>query len=539
MSGPKVMSLDEMRIRQEVEERLNLIQEIYRLDERLKRQFDSCERICDALESVKDSVEANEILKIVRSRQKSIKSIQSEQSSRLSTLGNEELRMYLSKMNTTVQDNDKTIIDANKRSAELKSRYQGVLKECINSLNKIKSQSINAVEIQKKLVSITDNDEARKIAKDLDLLVERIKGIQEEWGTVSHSRSIEELDNYSKNVSAEWRLNNEVIEEYLKKADKFKNDQIKQLLDSIMSSDRENPSMIDGDRNNGIYKRIDVPDQLVEDEYSILLKKLDSLQKRSAKLNIDRKDEIDSIKERIRKTRNEKTWKNYEILGSLRAIDTIQIELIAEEIRKEEIEYDELDSKLSRELASYHAICEEYGQTPHKFTFSKESINAIRYESASITSNNIQKESKKHLAIIRKVLEEKYHYVGEKMEEDHLVNQIYKMPYLNDAYLHVSITASGRMTIEVVAKDDHSRLPLETEVKEILKGQEILCNEYEEIRRKLSDAGVVTKTLKKYDSGEKYARVVDTSGYKEEKDDSFSNDYLYLKSRETKYLKRK
>ena len=539
MSGPKVFSLEEQRIRQEIEERLIFLQNIYRLDEVLKRQRESFNGISEVLDTIKNSSQAKEFLKTVAACRRELDDLRMEKDGFSFNSGNDSLKKFVSKMEALTNKNGKNIEKLKGQVSGLRDRYSKTISECLMNLDSLRSQASKVLEIQKKMVAVNNNEEARQISKDLDVLTDSIRSLQKEWDRVSSSKSLEEIESFARSISEELEKNKSIIEESLSKAGVFLNEKMKQLLDSIRTAKNERCQSNDSKSGYTFYKRMDMPEQFVRDEVSLLFKELDSLQERSRNLGINQEGKYQKLKNKINDVLNQKTWRNNEKFETLSAIDTLEIEPLAEEILKTEIEHDDLDSKLSRELAVYYSICEEYGVTPQQFPFSAASIYDIKYATASIVKNNISEENKLRIATIRKVLEEKYHYIGETVA-DGCIKQIYKMPYLNETYVHVCITPMGsrnRVTIEVVAKDDYERLPQENEVKEILKGQEFLCNDFEDIRKGFSSAGFGTMIEKKCDPGEKYARVVDTSSYKKEEDNPNIRNYTNLKSYETKYLK--
>lgn len=204
---------------------------------------------------------------------------------------------------------------------------------------------------------------------------------------------------------------------------------------------------------------------------------------------------------------------NSDILAELHRIDIYKLQTYEDELSKREKELDQLDKKLSSELAEYHVLCEETRTQPKSFPFSSESIECIRAECSQLLElHEWMMKRTFTLDKLRAYLTGKgYRYIGEKEEAPMLVRQAYHIG--DQMAIHVVYDSECRMTIEIVKIDTVDRAPHPRERETIASKQLASCKEIEDMFDALNACGLHIQTDYAYHGGACFAKVVNISEF--------------------------
>ncbi len=262
---------------------------------------------------------------------------------------------------------------------------------------------------------------------------------------------------------------------------------------------------------------------------------LDQLEKRAESVFLS-KEAVGKLRRRISEITNDTGRDNYSMYEELNRIEITMIEPFERKVKRLEKEADELDIKLSAELATYHRICREVGVEPKKFRFSKESIEEIRYACAELLD---QCDLGADISALMKGIKESltalgYNYIGEKEENRDLYRQIYGIH--DNIILHVIYDSTGRVTMEVAIRDTVSRSPQPREKEGIVKEQKKFCGDYEKIFNVINQRGIALRKKAEMPCDPAFARVIDSTEFTcaEKAEEDY---YTFYADRTAKYLR--
>lgn len=429
MSGPKILSPEEIKMRQEAEERYRLIQDQYRLCEALRRQIASCDDIRFLLFPIRSDLTAKKL---------------DEQASAIIQRANQELQAC---------DHPESTDNAYYR---------------------------RRVNVLQRLV-----DENQRLTQDIKSKAEKIK---------------------------------------------------KQHVDEMLSHINESAAAARKEvSQSNIYIRQDIPAEFLKAEASRLQQLVKRTGERAARIGYPVSDELEEIISSFRASVGDRNRKLYMIYDELHRIDLFQLQPLLSRVERAEADYDRLDSLLSAELATYHALCHEHNISPQKFSFAESSIREIRYASAAIL--------REHDAVvnygdtmrrIRAVLSQMgYSYLGEKEEDRRVYRQIFRIH--DRTILHVIYDSTGRVTMEVAIEDNCDREPLTREVESLVTEQGVFCNSFENILREMSQNGLHMQKEMMFPVSADFAQIINTSGFRKEPEEDMSIDYSVFSTPATKY----
>ena len=262
---------------------------------------------------------------------------------------------------------------------------------------------------------------------------------------------------------------------------------------------------------------------------------LESLIKRAEDVDVEPALAAEVFDE-IKRLTEEPGRDGFSVYNDIHRLDLFKIRPFEKEVERKEKEADELDEKLSEELAVYHSLCHAAGITPKKFAFAESSVFEIRYECGKILeSMDESSEIRQLMRTVRESLMELgYVYLGEKEEDKKFFREIYRVH--DSVILHVIYDSEGKVTMEVAVEDEKERAPHPREVDGIVKEQEKFCDAYERIFDKINEKGVaLTKEMMCPVSAD-FAQVINTSGFDKSGCGKENPDYEMYADRKKKYL---
>ena len=395
------------------------------------------------------------------------------------------------------------------------------LKRCLNDIK----------NLGKKAVLVHEEKEVSGIITKLESYQEAIKKEVGVLESVVGSRNNDTIRNALEAADFDYDSFDKYMSESEKKIMKCREKRIEKHLEKIAQIRQKS---IQTAETGETEKREIIPKEFLDSEINRIKLLLDNLDKRADAVFLS-KDEPEKLRDCVMAVLDDTERDNYSMYEELNRIEINKIEPFERKIKKLEKEADELDRKLSAELATYHRICAEIGVEPKKFQFRKESIEEIRYACAELLD---QCDLSVDLSALMKGIKESltglgYSYLGEKEENRDLYRQIYGIH--DNIILHVIYDSTGRVTMEVAIKDNISRVPQPREKEGIVKEQEKFCKDYEKIFDAVNRQGIALRKKAEMPCNPAFAKVINTSEFTcpEQSTDDY---YEYYSDRTTKYL---
>lgn len=432
MSGPKTLSPEEIRMRQEAEERHRLAQEMYRQCETLRRNLATCDAAllqliqCDMPEASVLSQRINEI-----------------------------------RSHTNLEIADCALIS-----------------------------------------ETTDNAALRNRVTNLQTFIQQTEGVLPQLSTEAEELRMQSINSILQRISAESAA--------------------KQQTTYLFGS----TAMVEPD----------VPEAVLSSEISRLQETLQLIKKRAERIGYPvskRYNECHKDLSELAASQNNR--KRYMVFQDLHRLNLIHIKTLLSDVERAEEVYDKLDAALSVELATYHALCKEYGIKPQKFAFDEKSVQDIRYASAAILqTHGLEVDYKGTMQRIRESLSNMgYSYLGEKEEDRHVCRQIFRVH--DQTILHVIYDSTGRVTMEVAIEDTCDREPQAREIKSIVNEQGEFCNSFDRILQGMARDGIHMRKELMCPVGEEFAQVINTSEFKKVPEQKYYEDYSMYSAPLLKY----
>ena len=253
--------------------------------------------------------------------------------------------------------------------------------------------------------------------------------------------------------------------------------------------------------------------QCIADETKRLATALDMLEERAKAVNISTA-EISKIRGRIAASVEDSDRPADMVYQELHRIDVFEFRPLRDRIEKMEAEADKLDAQLSLELAKYHTLCVEAGESPRKFPFSDASVNAIRYETGRLVDklSNHTVDIPLMMQKVRQSLSEYgYEYIGEKCEKLQVYRELYRVH--DNVVLHVVYDSEGHITMEVAVEDDCDRDPDAQETELLVQEQESFCEAFETIFALINERGLVLRKEHLYPCSPDFAEVINVAEF--------------------------
>ena len=409
-----------------------------------------------------------------------------------------------------------------------------------------------ARQLEKMLNPISEQDGAGVFSDRLESVQVNIRKIgynvtytSKEFARKLEEESNEYLGNVLKRLNGIVRENDELLKQADAVGDVIRRNYIEGVLEQYRSSFVE--GVLDKYRvpSSEVFKG-NSGDELKSEERESVLEAVKSeadrisaelmlLQPRLRKVKISRAD-IERIRDHLNVSISDKNRDPEMIYQEIHRIDLFEFRPLRSRVEKLEAEADELDELLSSELAKYHVLCYEAGETPKKFAFRKESLTEIRYECGRIIEQR-ETEDIDVTLIMQKVrqslLDLGYEYIGEKCESLKTYREAYRIH--DNVVLHVIYDSNGRITMEVAIEDDCDRQPYQREIEMIVGEQESFCKSFERIFEAINQNGLALRKEQMFPCSPDFAEIINTSEFSGSEENSYD---LYVDYRDYghKYL---
>ena len=255
-----------------------------------------------------------------------------------------------------------------------------------------------------------------------------------------------------------------------------------------------------------------IPTEIINSEIERIRDQLEDLENRAPAAHISAQD-VKTIRQKFEKVAQDSGRTSVSMYNAVHQIDLALVRPMESRIRRIERQNDELDKKLSDELARYHELCSECGVEPKLFPFSEDSVTAIRYECGKLLDHlDDVSVSDTLMENVRNILTEHgYQYLGEKEESRKVRREIYR--FHDNVIIHVVYDARGHMTMEVAYQDTVTREPGTMEIENIVKEQENFCGVYDTLFDAINKAGTAMRDVTRYDCDSRFARVINTTEF--------------------------
>lgn len=382
-------------------------------------------------------------------------------------------------------------------------------------------------DFQKKLAQVIHIKEAEAISINITKQVDALQKLLANWNSVLSTKNNKAIKEYINNLHILTRNTKTTMQAFEKDISDVRTHYIEDLMKTVSQKTGKKKK-----EANPIVPEI--PQSVISSEFNRLKDLLESIEQRGKRVRFSPFPDAEAILMDLKKSVTNGKREAFMDYEEIHRIDVFQIRPLLDKLEKKEKEYDLLDSKLSKELAIYHALCKEFEIEPKQFLFAEESILEIR----SATAEIIQRENpffccSEYMEKMRSLLSGMgYSYIGEKEEDRKIYRQLYHIH--DNVVLHVIYDSTGRVTMEVALEDDHSRMPLKHEVEQMVKEQISFCNGFSTIFREIETSGLALDKAMLYPADPSFATVIDSSGFDKVADNSA--DYLMFESTETKYL---
>ena len=419
----------------------------------------------------------------------------------------------------------------------------------LNDLQKRRLQSIAA--LQDLCIGVMEEDEIKFRMQKLDTLSSEIKASTQRIAAVLAERNNEDMKEVLQNVSVKF----EGVESFFEETEILVRKTRDTYFERVVAG-AKNAAGIAGhsmDANPGPEfksteelrkEQIAAFEELAKEEAARVLRVLGDLKTRAAITGMKEAESMrlyDEVSALCAEGRDA-----FSLYEEVHRLDVMKVRPIRDAIEKEEKRLDNLDARLSMELAKYHTLCSEYDVLPKKFSFAEESIEAIRYECAALMAKHSETGD---LRILMKNIRKSlvglgYSYLGEREEDRDFAREIYRIH--DDVILHVIYDSTGRVTMEVAVEDTTDRAPHPREVDKLVKEQVLFCEEYEKIFHAINQRGLEFRKENLYPVSPDFAQVINTTEFTKAggtgsvagapsvaAGDDF---YEYYASRESKYL---
>ena len=401
----------------------------------------------------------------------------------------------------------------------------------LNDLQKRRLQAIAA--LQDLCIGVMEEDEIKFRMQKLDTLSSEIKASTQRIAAVLAERNNEDMKEVLQNVSAKF----EGVESFFEETEILVRKTRDTYFERVVAG-AKNAAGIAGhsmDANPGPeFKK----------EAARVLRVLGDLKTRATITGMKEAESMrlyDEVSALCAEGRDA-----FSLYEEVHRLDVMKVRPIRDAIEKEEKRLDNLDARLSLELAKYHTLCSEYDVLPKKFSFAEESIEAIRYECAALMTKHSETGDFRILMknIRKSLVGLGYSYLGEREEDRDFAREIYRIH--DDVILHVIYDSTGRVTMEVAVEDTTDRAPHPREVDKLVKEQVLFCEEYEKIFHAINQRGLEFRKENLYPVSPDFAQVINTTEFTKAggtgseagalgvaAGDDF---YEYYASRESKYL---
>lgn len=370
------------------------------------------------------------------------------------------------------------------------------------------------------LKTIPESEETKQIEHQIREIQDDVERIKKQWDVEARSggytsdelrQKAEKAKETVKKIKCLSIEQTAVIEKLNKKARQLQVAYYDQRLNSCTArSAQQRPKTIEEKESD--QRALD---NAYKEKYNAEEKRLhsiiESLKERANNLDLDCKLLIEAEKSLLELRQSSIPIK--EKVKKLHSIDVRNIQVFEDHLEKAERDATELDSKISRELADYHALCSELGIEPQEFPFEAASIDAIRKACNALLAQEEWVLKRRYvLGKIRSYLNEKgYVYIGEKQEKTMFVRQVYRLG--NDMVFHITFDEEGQVTIEIAKMDTVDRQPRNDEIDEIVTAQHASCDEIEKMFDALNEMGMRNTPVFSYHGGAGFAQVINISEF--------------------------
>ena len=373
-----------------------------------------------------------------------------------------------------------------------------------------------------------------KVTEELDKLGKMKRENAESLARIDaalQSRSTENMAEMLQNVMAKHDKDEQILSETSDYLHEVCETYMEQKMKAFAKEAEGSASEVDKEKADSSAALL----ALAGEEAKRLTALLDKLIERAEAADIPT-NEAKKTAEEIKRIAGEEGRDGLSVFNDIHRLDLYKVRPFGKEVGRKEKELDELDEKLSEELAVYHSLCREAGVAPKKFAFAESSVQEIRYECGKmIADRDDDYEVRSLMKTVRESLTELgYVYLGKKEEEMNFYREIYRFD--ENAVLHVIYDSEGKVTMEVAAADNTDREPHPREVDTIVKEQEKFCDAYESVFERINEKGVSFRKEMMCPCGPEFAQVINVSEFEKSADEEAQTfDEMYA-DRKTKYL---